>query len=208
MLIIEGSDCVGKTTLCRELLKRLNAVDCAMIPQHFGQLPKNWDYYRDYLPYISSHTVMDRFIMSEIVYGHVLRGRSPLLPEMYRLLDARLRLCGAVTVLIVANDAWYDEQLRDKYSEREQAFTVDQVKAVNAGFKRLALRCRNESWTTDYTVDIDFPYVCDKDTGYPANDDLFINTVVSTFVKRQQSLRRCGERSARWNGTYTSCKHS
>lgn len=190
MLIIEGSDCVGKTTLCNELLKRLNAAGCAMIPQHFGLLPKDWGYYADYLPYMATHTVMDRFIMSEVVYGHTLRGGSPLTPEIYRLLDAHLRMLGAVTVVVVANDYWYRLQLKEKYGERRQVFDVDQVTRVNKGFMDLVYRDDPVStWVLEYSVDFDYTYECNQGNGYPASNETFLSMVTQTYLRRHRCIK-------------------
>lgn len=81
MLILEGPDCAGKTTLLKELIartiKRLSSDGslASIVVQHFGLLPDSWDYYKDYLDRISVDRVSDRFHFSELIYGPVLRGQ-------------------------------------------------------------------------------------------------------------------------------------
>lgn len=103
MLIVEGADRVGKTTLCRKLVDRLNQHGPWMY-RHFGPLPKSWVHPWDYFPCMGQHVVQDRFHLSEWVYRQAEDQTNPDLTfEKYRLVDAKLRLLGSVTVVLTAN---------------------------------------------------------------------------------------------------------
>lgn len=192
MLIVEGSDLVGKTSLCNALIERLCERGHPMIPQHFGLLPKSWNYYRDYLPFMNTRTVMDRFIMSEIVYGLTLRSSTPLTPEIYRVLDAHLRLQGSVTVVVIATDNWLYQQIQDKYASRDEKFKPEQILRVNSAFNDLTADEHNSNvlWRS-YDVDYDFVYVVNSQTGQPSGDAGFIEQVVNKCIERLELYTRC-----------------
>lgn len=192
MLICEGSDLVGKTSLCKALIERLWDRGYPVIPQHFGLLPESWNYYRDYLPFMNTRTIMDRFIMSEIVYGKVLRGGTPLTPELYRVLDAHLRLQGSVTVVVVATDDWLYRQIQDKYASRDEKFKPEQILKVNQGFCDLVAdeHSGNPLWN-GYAVDFDFVYYVNKGCGQPSSDAGFVEMVVNKYIERLELYARC-----------------
>lgn len=198
MLIVEGSDCVGKTSLCDVLLKRLCRLGCPVIPQHFGLLPKGWNYYDDYLPFMNTRTIMDRFIMSEVVYGHVIRKCSELTAEIYRRLDAHLRLQGSVTVVVTATDDWLQRQLEEKMKGRQEMFNEQQILAVNKGFCALvdpkADLSEIPDWVIGYDVDCDFIYEVSDTHPMPSSNMAFIDRVIAKFVERQEVVE--------WKGTY------
>ena len=74
MIIIEGTDKAGKTTLITNLRRFFpRKVQQELQVIHFGLLPDNWDYYNDYMQYIRSNVILDRFIDSERAYGPVYR---------------------------------------------------------------------------------------------------------------------------------------
>lgn len=130
MLIIEGADLVGKTTLQRELLKRLPQ----HVPAHFTRLPPGFDFYHHYLTAANRWAVQDRFHLSELAYARFNRvGPSPLEAHV-DLLHHRLRYeFGAFTVLLIA-------ETRDVFTTRwreGEMFTLQQVMEVNDAFQAL-----------------------------------------------------------------------
>lgn len=127
MLIIEGADLMGKTTLAHALLKELTThIYC-----HFTRLPKDFDYYGMYIDRMSPFIVQDRFHMSEIVYATV-RGEEPnITPLQYRLLDAHALMNGAFTVVLYSDD----DLIRSRWREGEM-YTLDRVIAANFYFRK------------------------------------------------------------------------
>ena len=128
MLIVEGPDGVGKTTLCRSLLEKLPG----HVYAHFSRLPPDFDYYWGYLDRASRRVVQDRFHMSEVAYA-IARGEQPRIdPETYRLVDARLRQLGAYTVLVTADQGliesrWDPTQMYDLYRTLSAARQFDLI---------------------------------------------------------------------------------
>ena len=66
MLLIEGCDKAGKTTLIKNL---------GLDARHLGLLPDTWDYFQDYTKLDGLDKVWDRFHISELVYGPIMRGK-------------------------------------------------------------------------------------------------------------------------------------
>lgn len=185
MLIVEGSDCVGKSTLVNALCTELEYRNFPAIPQHFGLLPKNWNYVIDYLPYINEHTVMDRFILSEVVYGTVLRNGPHITPWQYKFLDGQLRLNGSVTVALFMNTHSYSTWLEKEYARRKQAFNINDLVKVNEAFFDVADLYKSVMFK-EYEVDIDFAFNCS--INWP--DKNFVDSVVSEYLRRQDACKQ------------------
>ena len=87
MIIVEGIDGVGKTTLVDYLVTQ------GMKKHHFGYDEKNLDLITKYMRLLDKDTsslVLDRSFISEMVYGPVLRGGSKIDLEAYtKLLDRK-----------------------------------------------------------------------------------------------------------------------
>ena len=189
MLILEGPDCVGKTTLAKALLKQWNSdprrYGCwPAIYQAFSRLPDNWHHYKSYLPYITRGTIQDRFHLSELVYSFACRGEklSKLTPEWLRLLEARLTLAGSVTVVVTAtNERIEYEYERQAAAGKVEMFTKGQVIVVNDGYKQLVAQERPD-WLE---AKIDFHYHLDADEGkWPSDSVTWMDQVLTEWSRR------------------------
>lgn len=189
MLIVEGTDKVGKTTLCAKLLEALRERKCPVTGESSKPPPPGWDYYWGYIPSITANVVMDRFVMSELCYGEAARDGSGIGPETYRLLDADMREYGAVTVVIVADDAWLDRQLE---KERDVMFGVDAIKSVNRLFRSAGLHQAVLSRGKTWKVDADFVYDMSREPLFPAENPLFVDQVVTAWMTRRKHLSGIG----------------
>lgn len=183
MLIIEGSDCVGKTTLCKRLIEELNAQGFPVIPQHFGKLENSWDFYWDYLKFVNNRVIMDRFIMSEVVYGDVIRYGVRIKPEWYRMIDAHVRLHGGVTVVVTMNSDMLKRKL-EQDAARGQMFSREQIIAVNEGFRQLVQRSKYQEYAPDFDVQYE---VSDDECTMPSSNDVFVNRIIKLYVERQRA---------------------
>ena len=123
MLILEGADHVGKTTLAKRLAEVIsNEALFKIIPSitgrpkkclseegligHMGLLDADFDYHHDYIQLLHSGKIIwDRFILSELAYGPVFRNGEniKLTPHARRCVARCLNLYGAVTVMVEAN---------------------------------------------------------------------------------------------------------
>lgn len=177
MLIIEGPDLVGKTTLAHKIVKQMQALhDRPTVYQHFSRLPKSWDHYRHYIPYITPRTVMDRFIISELVYGKVCRNTQSIDAETLRLLEARLAMVGSMTIVITSTPDFLARQWRDR--KREEMYELEHVIAVNEEYTRVLA---SVSYDVHYIVRDQFV------------DDTAVDRLCGGWQQRLLNLERRGE---------------
>lgn len=99
MLIIEGIDGVGKTTLVEYLQ------NCGMKKFHFDYDSKNMDLLSKYMKVLSiddKEIVLDRSFISEMVYGPVIRKTCKLSLEDYTNLLIAYKNMGAKIIYLKA----------------------------------------------------------------------------------------------------------
>ena len=126
MIIIEGTDCVGKTTLCKKLAKQTN-----MVYRHLTRLPDSFHRVFDYLPMFQPNYVCDRLWLSEYAYCF---GRRDVDPGSFykRILESITTLSGALTVIVYCDT----DTLREKYevNKQDQMYNFDVVAEANNYF--------------------------------------------------------------------------
>jgi len=111
IILLEGADASGKTTLARHLVERYGARNLHSTVRgdvwrwHVGAL--RWAVRLVNTGYL---VVMDRLWHSEHVYGPVFRGQPGYGPIGARCLDRVLRRYGALTVLCVPSDQLAQEE--------------------------------------------------------------------------------------------------
>jgi thymidylate kinase len=94
LIIIEGADKTGKTTLAKRLCERLK-YDYA----HFGAPGKNpAQEYANFLQTIERPVVCDRFLYGEQVYGPLLRGKTLITELQLKTLERLSRSKGAILI--------------------------------------------------------------------------------------------------------------
>lgn len=94
LIIIEGPDKAGKTTLAKQIEERLGYRYV-----HFGAPGKDpAQDYADFLLNLKEPTVCDRFLYGEKVYGPMLRGKSLITPLQFTVLERLCRLKGAFLI--------------------------------------------------------------------------------------------------------------
>ena len=179
MLVVEGSDLVGKTMLCHALIKKMWQYSMPLIYQHFGKLPDSWDYNHDYRAFMNRRVCMDRFIMSEVAYGIAVREGPEITPERYRKLDGWLRTIGTVTVVVVAESDWLERQLKEKYQDRNEMYKIEQILKANETFKQII------DGKTPWTCDYDFVYrLADWHDTMPSSNNEFIDQIIDEYTLR------------------------
>jgi len=181
MLIVEGSDLVGKTTLIKALCDEATNRGHPMIPQHFGLLPDNWDFLCDYMKFINNRTVMDRFIMSEVVYGETLRKKSRITPEHYSLLQTYLDCFRYMTVVIVAETVFFKEHVHKQFEYRDEVFKEEQICLVNEAFIEVINTCK----LGEFKLSFDIAHCVSNDREFPSSDPMLVDEIVETYLKFQ-----------------------
>lgn len=190
MLVVEGTDLTGKTTLCQALLERLNAgkVGGPWSYAHLGALPREWNYVTDYVQRTNPRVVQDRWFHSELAYGPAVRGGSKVGPREWRLIDAWFKLMGGFTIVVTASDS----ALRKRYEEcaRSQLFAADQIVAVNQRFK----------WLCESGGPAFADVVVDCGDGFPTDDKHMdkVMDAVGDYITRMTMAERYGKENKWW----------
>lgn len=128
IVVLEGPDGSGKTTLARALQEKYG-----LDYRHEGPPPPEEDVLRRYmkilydammLNVVSRGIVLDRFALGERVYGPVVRGSDALGPEGWDLMQGYLRHAGAKQVLCLPS---YESCRAAWSSGREEMFKDESV---------------------------------------------------------------------------------
>ncbi len=99
MLIVEGIDGVGKTTLVQYL------ENYGMKKYHFNYDSQNMDLFSKYMKVLlenNSELILDRSFISEMVYGPVIRNKCKLSLEEYTKILLAYRNVGAQIIYLTA----------------------------------------------------------------------------------------------------------
>lgn len=116
MLIIEGIDGVGKTTLVEYLQSY------GMKKYHFDYDSKNMDLFTKYMKVLledNSELVLDRSFISEMVYGPVIRNKCKLSIEDYTKLLVAYKNTGAKIIYLTAPKDVLLKRRNDEKSDYE-----------------------------------------------------------------------------------------
>lgn len=116
MLIIEGIDGVGKTTLVENLR------NYGMKKYHFDYDSKNMDLFSKYMKVLledDGELVLDRSFISEMVYGPVIRNKCKLSIENYTKLLILYKNAGAKIIYLTAPKNVLLKRKNDEKSDYE-----------------------------------------------------------------------------------------
>src|SRR5580765_4211415 len=140
LIIIEGPDGVGKTTLAESLAKELAESGDEVELLHRGP-PKSHplDEYvlplLDYVPGLGRHVICDRWHWGEAVYPQVLDRTSLLDDPVFRYIEMFLRSRGALVVRPYASL----ELLTSRLLVRgDNLIGVDQLEEIRRGYLRVS----------------------------------------------------------------------
>ncbi len=128
-ILIEGSDCSGKTTLVERIKNEFRWDAKALHHRDGEQFPR---YLREYA--LSEQVVFNRGHFSEIVYGKLWRGGNPFSEEQQSILDA---ICRQKMLLIFACPPLETLQQRYRVRKFPQQIKYDKLVVVEEYFHEL-----------------------------------------------------------------------
>ncbi len=148
MLIIEGCDDLGKTTLANKIVDAVcKHSDFPAYYNHMTRPPKSFNFCTDYVERMSKYAVQDRFHLGGIVYHNAIRAAA------LKWIEGHLLLHHSMVIVLYSNDmAWYEERLVK--SERGQMYNIPQMLSFAQTWKIVA---ENEA------IHKDFVYCIDRD---------------------------------------------
>lgn len=193
MIIVEGTDLVGKTTLCKKICKYLNEKvdklpeyytapykqECNLFWRytHLSAQNSGWDYHWGYVSHMHPRNVQDRFHLSEMAYRHAIDKPHRIVPAELQALQGKLLTIGCMTIVITADV----ELLQQRYAEakREEMFSIDTILKANEFF------CRGD-------LGQEIAYPCDSFV--PFVPDEKIEQWCNTYLDRQIDLAQMNAR--------------
>lgn len=147
LIILEGTDGAGKTTLAKQLVTEVEAHGESHEILHAGPPETGLSVFEQYaLPLLERREqiakpdhllILDRWHLGELIYGPLLRGKSALEPEQFAYLELLLQSLGAVKVVVNATDSAIRSRVG---AHRDDLVSVDQAIAIKEKFLSLALR--------------------------------------------------------------------
>jgi len=125
MIILEGADLVGKSTLAAKLCHKLSKPY-----EHLGPLPPDFHTYWSYMLLMKNEPVMDRFHWSEWAYSYARQDETRQSIYEKKLVEAALHELGAVSVLVRTN--W--DNIRARYDDKEM-YDIPTIQRAYAWFE-------------------------------------------------------------------------
>lgn len=178
MLIVEGPDCVGKTSIAQELIKFQPLAMRGYVYKHLSRLPDGFHRVLGYRDNAVRRSVQDRFHMSEPVYASMRGEKLRMCREEYHLVDAQLRLMGALTILITAERSVIEK----RFGEKPEMYKLDDVLRVNDGYMIL-----EEEWEPDVRWRF---HLTDE---HPLIDSVTLGRIVQEYIMHQQLIDRISQ---------------
>jgi hypothetical protein len=129
MIIIEGADHLGKTTLAKAVAEKLGW----KYFHHTKPRPK-FSYFSEYLEQARPESVWDRYHLGAMVYGEWLGcHRTSLTPTRMGRISRFLQWQGAMIVIVYTSDhQWYENFLAT--DKKKEMFDVDTIMDANRCF--------------------------------------------------------------------------
>lgn len=139
MIVFEGVDGTGKSTMALATVQALADRGTLEHYERYGVLPRDWDYCYDYLRSMKPWAVLDRFTLSEDVYGPVVRGGADFrFSARHRAIIAREAYrCGTLVVYLCCS-----LETSIKRRKRGDEFSNSIIKKAQAAY--IDLLCREQ----------------------------------------------------------------
>lgn len=186
MIIIEGADLTGKTTLQKLLVAELRRIKLTYASCHLGRMCDEDNQCEQYLDFISTRQVWDRFHMSEVVYRAEDQRPTLVNPNSYREVDEWLEHEGCMTIIMTASTS----ELNRRFALRgDQYYDLAQIHVLNSNYERIVrdqgLECRNVWFDINYDVCFHATNMAQQHSPKPAQ----VTEWVQRYLERLSKVR-------------------
>lgn len=129
MIIVEGCDNTGKSTLVELLLRRHSKL--VLGPKRVGPPEDKQTFIDEIWETLSNaerlkNVIFDRLYFSELVYGRVLRGKPFISYAEQKMIDQVLRYCQPLIIYCYQDPAI----IRETFAERDQLPGEDKIEEI------------------------------------------------------------------------------
>jgi hypothetical protein len=135
LIIVEGPDASGKTTLAKFIARKHNGLYVHM-SGHKEYHPIMTTYHRDWLDNIEwnvkstgSLVVLDRTWLSELIYGSIFRPNAPLFP--FQEFQERIMLMGGLYIICAGNS-----DLHEANKNKDHPYSREDYIKICSGYKK------------------------------------------------------------------------
>lgn len=153
MIIIEGADGVGKTTLAKALATALElSTESQIKVRNMTRPDEGFDHMAGYMGLVGKH-IQDRFHLGSLVYGQMIGAPGgTATPSQMRLVQRYLRWRGVVTVVLHCQRDTLKARLRG--DAKDEMYDEQTILSANDAYRGL-LHCSNngEPWQ-DLALDV------------------------------------------------------
>lgn len=176
MLIIEGSDNLGKTTLAKKIVRRVSGMGIPVVYSWMTRPNEQiFDFFKDYKKMINPCAVQDRFHLGGLAYHN---DKIPL--HRLQIINSWIRSVGGLIVVLYANDEkWYEKHIQA--DKRKSILSIEEMCAGNHFFKNYA-----KSGDLDFSNNI-LPLFCQQSTPYFVSDSN-VEELIEEWTRRRQLL--------------------
>ena len=181
MLIIEGSDCLGKTTVAKKIVNKMMEKGYPTIYSHMGRPNEQlFDFFLDYKKMINPYAVQDRFHLGGLAYHH-----NKITPQKLQIINSWIRSVGGMIVVLYAEDEqWYKQRLEN--DERGNLLPIVKMLDGNAFFRNFSTSGGMDS---EYSFNIS-PTIGGRVDSCYVNyvDDYDIDKLINEWIQRRELL--------------------
>jgi hypothetical protein len=178
MLIIEGSDCLGKTTLAKTIVRQVSEMGIPVVYSWMTRPNEDrFDFFHNYKDMMNPCAVQDRFHLGGLAYHE---NKIPLMN--LQIINSWIHSIGGLIVVLYARDQeWYRKLLKE--DDRRSILSIDAMCKGNDWFN-----VWKDTAGADYTFNI-LPSVWDP-TNHTPNyvKDSDIDELISEWIKRRNAV--------------------
>jgi len=179
MLVIEGSDCLGKTTLAKAIVRKVSEMGIPVVYSWMTRPNEDkFDFFHAYKDMLNPCAVQDRFHLGGLAYH-----KDKISSWRLQIINAWIRsIGGLIVVLYAADEEWYEQRIRA--DERENILSWPIMCQGNTFFKKYA-----RTGDVDYSFNI-LPELCyDEFNGKPMFiSDADIDELINEWISRRREL--------------------
>lgn len=144
MIILEGADCVGKTTLARKLSAQIAEIIGETDPEkcysHMSRPAESFDHVAGYLQNIGPRA-QDRYHLGAVVYGVMMSYGGAPNSAALRWIQTQLRYQGALVVVMYSDRDSLEARLRT--NTKAEMYDRQTILEVNDIYRRVIAPGRN-----------------------------------------------------------------
>ena len=177
MLLIEGSDNLGKTVLAKKIVRKISDMGLPVIYSWMTRPNEDvFDFFLDYKKLLNPYAVQDRFHLSGLAYHE-----NKISHQNLQIINAWIRSVGGLIIVLYAGDEIaYKKRLEQ--DKRGNLLPINKLCVGNAFYKKYALN-NDIDWRFNIISSITHSFAVPMYVG-----DYDIDEIINEWLKRRKAL--------------------